>query len=46
MHWMNIRAKMENMYFKKFILCKQVMKESNNAMCYDFVSLECLKEMS
>jgi hypothetical protein len=46
MHDMNIKVKMENMYFKECILCKQVMKDSNNARCYDFLSLEDLKEMS
>ena len=31
------------MYFKKLMLRKQVIKYSNNARCYDFLSLEGLK---
>jgi hypothetical protein len=46
MHSMNIKVKMENMYFKKFMLCKQVIKERNNARFYDLLSLEALEETS
>jgi len=46
MHGLNIKVKMENMYFKKFMLCKEGIKESNNARRYDFLSLEGLEEMS
>ena len=48
MHGLNMKVKMENKYFRKFILCKRVIKESNtsNVRRYNFLSLEGLEDVT